>query len=681
VTGRWKTLKNPLIRLPFPVLLLFLVVLGTAWAADDEKTGSREGAEPAPPEVQGPVHELDTVVVRSSRIRESGDDPSSFTTVIRPEQFASQFRTTEDLISRTPGVNVKRYGGLGQLSTVSIRGSSSEQVLVLLDGIRLNTGEGGSVDFSTIPVESIEKIEVIRGGGTTLYGSDAIGGVVNIITRKPERPADLSAAFTYGSLNTLKGWLTASGKTKWVSGLMSFTHFQSDGDFRYVTPEFYLTNGQTEGGQEATRRNNEFFSDNLLLKADFALTRNMNLTLNNDFFYTDRGQAGTVYDLRLVAHQNLLRNLSHIRLEKRKLLFPDLNVFLTLFNQYDRNHFTDPERDDPIDTVTRDYAYGVQAGADLYVEFWKTSHGLAFQGEFQREQLEDDVLPGQESFGNPTRTSYQWHLQDEVVLPGERLSLVPAVHYEESTDFGGHWTGKIGAMAKPWQWLSLRTNFENSYRIPSFNELYFPDQGYIRGNPDLEPERGLNLDAGFGLDFSRFFFQAAYFRNWIEESIIWLPVTRNLVMPVNTGPVDQWGVEMDTEVRPLDFLFLSVNYTFLHAIAEQTGEQQSGRPRHTVNFRASLQNDLGEIYAEGQYMSSIPIHFTDTAKNWVNPRTVVDLGVTLNLLALPVLKRVEWMHKWTLNFEVKNVGNVSAYDTVFFPLPGRMFFVTILAGL
>jgi outer membrane receptor protein involved in Fe transport len=138
---------------------------------------------------------------------------------------------------------------------------------------------------------------------------------------------------------------------------------------------------------------------------------------------------------------------------------------------------------------------------------------------------------------------------------------------------------------------------------------------------------------------------------------------------------------MDAEVRPLDFLFLSVNYTFLNAIAEQTGEQQSGRPRHTVNFRASVQHGLGEVYAEGQYMSSIPVRFTDTAKSSVNPRTTVDLGVTLNLLAVPVLKRVEWMQKWTLSFEVKNVGDVSAYDSVFFPLPGRMFFVTILAAL
>jgi len=677
-------LRNDLRRLLLPWVLLLSLLPGTARAApedaaapaEDEATAAREGGEPA--------HELAPVVVRSSRIRETREDPSSFTTVIRPQQFASQFRTTEDLISRTPGVKVKRFGGLGQLSTVSIRGSSGEQVLVLLDGVRLNTGGSGAVDFSTIPLEAVEKIEVIRGGGTTLYGSDAIGGVVNIVTRSPkERTAGASAAFSYGSLNTLKGWLTAGGGTDTLDGLLSFTHFQSDGDFRYVTPEVYLNGVLQEGGQEGTRLNNQFYSDNLLLKADARLSRRTTLCLNNDFFYTDRGQPGTVFDPRLFAHQDLLRNLTQVRLDSRAFLLPDLNVFLTPFNRYDWNRFTDPAptQGNPIDTTTRDYAYGAQAGADFYLSFWNTAHGLAFRGEFQREELTDDVLAGEEGYGHPDRDSFQWHLQDEVVLLGERLSLVPAVHYDWTTDFGDHWTGRIGAVGKALPWLSLRANFENAYRVPSFGELYFPDQGYIRGNPDLKPEESRNLDAGLGVDFSRAFFQAAYFRNWIDESILWLPVSRTLVMPVNTGPVDQWGVEVDAEVRPLDFLFLSANYTFLHAIAQQTGEQQSGRPRHMVNFRASVQQDLGEIYAEGQYMSSIPVSYTNSARSSVNPRTVVDLGATLNLLALPGLKRAGCLKKWTLSLEVKNVGDVSAYDTVFFPLPGRMFFVTLLAGL
>ena len=196
-----------------------------------------EAPSPGTSTDQETAYDLGTILVREAKIRQARDDPASYTTVILPEQFASRFRTTEELLSRTPGVSIRRFGGLGQFSTLSIRGSSSEQVLVLVDGVRLNTGEGGSVDFSTIPLDMIERIEVIRGGGTTLYGSDAIGGVVNIVTRKAADKAEARATLTYGSYDTIKGSVTGSGSLGNFSGLLSLTHMQSDGDFAYETPE------------------------------------------------------------------------------------------------------------------------------------------------------------------------------------------------------------------------------------------------------------------------------------------------------------------------------------------------------------------------------------------------------------------------------------------------------------
>jgi iron complex outermembrane receptor protein len=151
------------------------------------------------------------------------------------------------------------------------------------------------------------------------------------------------------------------------------------------------------------------------------------------------------------------------------------------------------------------------------------------------------------------------------------------------------------------------------------------------------------------------------------------------IEPVNTGPVDVWGVELDTEYRPWNPLFLTANYTYLHAIAEETGEQLNGRPRHTVNCKASLQEDIGEIYAEMQYLSEIPVRSTSTGTIAVNQRAVLDLGITLNLTELPQLNEVDWLRKWTIGFEVKNVNDASVYDALNYPLPGRMFFVTLHA--
>ena len=669
-----------------------------------DETGSSSGSGPSvgPGSPGGrpsgpPAYELEPVVVRSSRIREAQDDPSSFATVIKPDEFASQFRTTEDVLSRTPGVNIRSANG--QFSTVSIRGSSAEQVLVLLDGVKINTGEGGSVDFSTIPLESVERIEVIRGGGTTVYGSDAVGGVVNIVTRKPSGKPAVSAAATYGSLDTVKGWVTGSGGGERASALVSVTHFQSDGDFDYETPEVWVNGRKFLESREGRRLNNDFFSDNVLAKADFSLARDLTLKLNNDLFYTERGQPGSIFDPRGEARQNLFRNLTHLKVEKQDLVLDDLRATVDLFNRYDRNHFRDPNPGqgvpsgpgvpglNPIDTVSRNYAYGVEAGADLYRTLWKSEHLASFRGELRREQLYDAVESWQKGYDDPVRTSYEWRLQDEVVFLENRLSLLPAVRYEESSDFGHHWTGKIGVTARPWPWLYLKSHFENTFRKPNFSELYYPDQGFIRGNPDLQAERGRNLDAGFGLDFPRFFFEAAYFRNWIEESILWIPVSFWTLAPVNTGPVDQEGVELDTEVRPLDFLSLTANYTLLDAVTRETGEQQDGRPRHTVNFKASLRGKLGELYSEVQYLSRIPVHFTETSRIAVNERVLLDLGVTLNLLSLPLLERLgspgrgPRLNKWTLTFEVKNATDASVYDSQYFPQPGRMFFVTLHAAM
>ena len=663
-------------------LLVVLSLMGVEARAEDEP-----GPSPKEGTSQEQVYELRPVVVRSSRIRQTEQDPSSFATVIETKQFASQFRPTEDLLSRTPGISIKRYGGLGQFSTVSIRGSSSEQVLVLLDGVRLNTGQGGSdafggVDLSSIPLDAVERIEITRGGGTTIYGSDAIGGVVNIITKRPTERPELSASVTYGSLDTAKASLTGRGKKAWLAYLVSFTHLRSDGDFGYETPEIRNQGTVVLPSEERTRINNAFYSDNLLTKAECSITKELTLTVDNDFFYTDRGQPGTVFDVRENAWQHLLRNLTNIRLEKKQFLFPEADIHLTLYNVYDRSHFVDPTPSlgiQPIDTVRRDYSFGLQPGASLFSKTWGMEHLVSFLGGLDHEQLYVETPSSENAETSPDRTSYNWHLQDEIVVLDGRFSLTPAVRYEESTDFGHHWTGKIGAVAKPLKWLHLKSNYENSFRKPNFSELYYPDEGWIRGNPDLNPEKARNFDAGAGLDLPRFFFETSYFRNWIDESILWLPVSFYTVAPVNTGPVDSWGVEVDTEYRPWDPLFLSANYTYLNATAEETGQQLNGRPRHTVNAKASLQGKRGEVYTELQYLSDIPLHYTSSSRLAVDGRAIADLGATLNLLSFSYLDRLNWFRKWTLTLEVKNVGDVSAYDAQNFPLPGRMFFCTMHA--
>jgi vitamin B12 transporter len=672
---------GPFRRSPASAVLLFLSLLwlvAVGVCPGQSLAGAEEVPEGEPGE-QEPAYEIEPTVVRAVRIREARDDPSSFASVVETEMYKGHFRTLPDLLSRQPGVNLRQYGGLGQLSTVSIRGSSAEQVLVLLDGIPLNTGEGGSVDLSTIPLDAIERFEVIRGGGSTIYGPNAMGGVVNLVPKSPKGVPESNALFSYGSWDTLKGAATSMGKVKGLDYLVSGTYLQSDGDFGFETSEVIVGDEVVRPSRQRTRINNDFASVDLLTRAGLSPWQNLKVDLSNEFFNTDRGQPGFEENQQPFARQDNLRNLSYLRFVNPKTFGAWSKTQAKVFLRYDRIRFTNPEPiTNPTDTLSKDYAFGGDAELEMYGSFLRSQHlgrlGLTLQGE----ELRDEVLEGQEGYGDKNRTTVSGSLQDEIVLPGERVSLLLAGRLEHDDDEGTNPTGKIGLLWKCLKKAHIKANVENVFRLPTFRELYYPDQGWIRGNPDLDPERGVNVDFGFGFDLSRVFFEAAGFHNDVKDTILWLPVSPFTIQPVNTGDVEIWGAEADWEARPWDFLSLMVNYLYLDAEVEETGEQMPGRPRHTVNARGSVEGLYGELYAELQYTSDIPVTANgDVVLGW---RTVVDLGARLNLLALPRLREWKQVDSLSVGLDVKNVGDVSIKDFRGLPLPGRAFFGTIQAS-
>lgn len=645
---------------------------GYVLAEQEEQAG--EGQEQIAP------YELEPILVRTVRIRQAERDPSSFASVLETEPYQAHFRTVPDLLSRQPGVHLSQFGGLGQFSTVSIRGSSAEQVLVLLDGIPLNTGQGGSVDLSTIPMESLDRIEVIRGGGSAIYGPDAMGGVVNLVTKRPGETPEVDGLFTYGSLQTVKGAASARGRTGDVGYFVSATHLQSEGDFSYDTLDIRTEAGQPlQRPEQRERVNNDFSSQDLLARVTFAPWKNLELDVSNELFHTERGQPGFAENPSAYARQRYVRDATYIKAAVPRFLGESSRLSGTLFQRFDRIRFRDPDPSlgNPINTTSRNYAYGGNLEWGLYGEALSCEHMTALGWDIEQEDLRDDVAAGQAGFGSRGRTTNSVYGRDEIVLPGGKVSLLGAWRIEHSGREGTHPSGKVGFVWKFFWKAHFKANFERAYRRPNFTELYHPDQGYIRGNPDLDAERSTNVDFGFGLTLPRLFFEAAGFHSRVEDSILWLPVSAFTVQPVNTGRVRTWGAEVDVEARPWDFLGCTVNYTYLHAQSVETGLQLPGRPRHTVNGRVSIDRPLGSVYGEIQYVSSIPVVSTgELALRW---RTVADLGARVNLEAVPGLGTIPWVRSLSAGLDVKNVGDVSYRDAQNFPLPGRMFLGTVQA--
>jgi vitamin B12 transporter len=612
------------------VFLFFLLIYNNGFAQDEKV--------------------LEPVIVEEAPLKPPLNYPSAFSTILDLKDFSGEYNTTSEILSFSPGVVVRDFGGFGQLKTLSIRGSSNDQVVILLDGIRLNSPLGGGVDLSTIPVDYVDKFEIIRGGASALAGSDAIGGVVNIVTKKTDKPfTSLSA--TYGSFETLLLNASRAQKIGNLGYFLSYTHAQSNGDF-----EFKSVNDLT-----VKRINNEFHSESFLGKLDYDLD-GWKIGFLNEFFYDDRGVPGLGEFQQPDANQKDIRNLTSVNISKEGFLKPDIDFDLVLYNRFDNLKFKNPEPTlgPPIDTLSKIFTFGATPRLTWYAPF---NQILTIATDFR-----GDVLRNEE-FGNPDRFTYSFFASDEISLFEDLIQINPLVRYdlyrtsaETSTTEHG-FSPKLGVILNPINYISLKGNIGRSFRAPSFGELFFPEEGFIGGNPNLKPETSFDFDFGFIFSHPRIGFEINYFRNKIDDLILFVFVSAQRIEPLNVGNAKEQGIETSLILRPFEFIELFAGYTFLDGELDETGAQLPGRPRNKFDLRAVLKQRHLKLFWETHYEDKIPLTPFPNSQT-TDARTTFDVGAT-----------GEWW-KLFVTVEVKNLfNNLDVRDALDFPLPGRTVFV------
>ena len=608
---------------------------------------------------------LEPIIVEETPLKPPLDYPSAFSTVIDLEDFGGEYNTTSEILSFSPGVFVRDFGGFGQLQTLSIRGSSNDQAVVLLDGVRLNTALGG-IDLSTIPLDYVEKFEIIRGGSSALVGTDAIGGVVNIVTKSTDKPFTFGSV-TYGSFNTLSINLSRAQKFKNLSYLFSYAHTQSKGDFEFESVNDIIL----------SRINNEFLSESVLAKLEYDLN-GWKVGFLNEFYFDDKGVPGLGEFQQPNSNQQDVRNLTSIKLLKEKFIRDDIGLEIVFFNIFDQLKFTnpDPTIGIPIDTLQRDFAFGIDPKLTWFAPF---NQIVTFATEIKEEILTD------KDFGEPKRFTFSAFLSDEIHLFDDLLIIIPIIRYdlittsaEEQEDFPPGIIGnsrvvnttesafspKLGIIISPLRYLSIKGNVGRSFRVPSFNELFFPEEGFIGGNPDLKPESSIDFDVGLVFSHPRIGFEINYFRSSIDDLILFIFVSAIRIEPLNVGEVTQQGIETSVVLRPINFIELFAGYTFLDGELEDTGAQLPGRPRNKFDLRGVFKYRFLKLFWETHFVGKIPLSpFPNSATT--DASTVSNVGGT-----------VEWK-KVFATLEAKNVfNNLDVQDALDFPLPGRTIFFT-----
>jgi len=655
-------------------LVAFLLALRTS--AD----GSSADERPADAARSGP--RTGAVVIEAPRPPRAPGDPTSFTAVIEADTYAGESLRADALVERAPGVQVRRFGGPGEPSEVSIRGISGPRVVVLLDGIRINSAQSGTVDLSTIPPELIERVEVSRGGGSVQNGSDAIGGVVNIVTRRASAKPTLSLDLDGGSFGTWKASLAGTGRVAGSEVVLGYDLLHSDGDFPFQTPENVLDGVPVGTGGETLRRiNNEVDNHAVLARVGRPLGEHWRLEASDQTFYGSAGRPGPANGQGELggqsptAHQRRTRNVFDLELSGAEVGPADaFDASLRFFHRYDRSRFfdRDPGPAAQVDTDNRNHAVGVRAEG-----VWSEELGAVLPESSLGLELREDLLRAK-TFTDRERTTVGLFLQQSLAFFAERVLLAGGLRLDHTDGFGVQWIPRFGAELELLPGLRLRGNAERSYRVPNFDELFF-DERFIRGNPNLRPEDARNYDVGLELGYASFGWERlaflrdvalelAWFRNDIRESIVFQQVSNEVVAATNIGAARSQGVEISWSSEWAGWLEFSGSYTRIDAERE-AGTPIPGIADRELSLRFVLRppSERFKIVAERHFTDDIPV--SESGGSRVLARTTWDLRATLELvglwgLALPA-------ESLELRFAATNIGDQSVRDTLFFPQPGR----------
>lgn len=576
---------------------------------------------------------MEEVVVTATKTKEKRKDvPNSVIVIDELAIKESTARSVGELMANKPGIDWRtrgNYGGANQ--TIQIRGMDANATQVFVNGVSLNSPSLGSADVGIIPLNNIERIEVVKGSGSLLYGSGAMGGTVNIFTKRPKRDRmDFRADAGYGSQNTYQ--LSAE------QGMFVF------GDFGY-----YLTANrhETDGFRDNGDLTHNDVSLNLVLDKGDAL----NISLYGDYIDREFGQPGVkppdgIQDYYINGQKFYNSDSAslvdrhedddgHMVLQLKnkptKWLYFNLKGDYTYMESYNfrRNPMAvwPKAAGEGEETWVTNEVLGAEG--NVLIEPFKGA-GLLMGAEYKnydhkREQADiNDTggsVPGTK-ISQKNRVFTKAAFAEAQYRPNHFLKVLFGIRQENHSFFGHENIPRYGLIINPLTNTTLKMTRGKHFRAPTTNDLFWPDDGWTRGNPDLKPEKGWHTDITLEHDHfnNKLFLTLTYFDWDLENKINWaentsfptaIPGTFKWT-PSNVDNYDAKGVEIGTKIGPFFNSILSLNYTYLDAEEKKKGyavRQSLYTPNH--QFKGDLTHWLNTgltVTATVRYVGKRPFY-------------------------------------------------------------------------
>ncbi|HVP34655.1 MAG TPA: TonB-dependent receptor [Steroidobacteraceae bacterium] len=598
-----------------------------------------------PPYSQPSAGELQQVIVTAARAPEPADQSLfSVTVLTRADIEARQVLSVPDLLADLAGINIDQSGGLGQQSSVFIRGADSDHTLLLVDGVRVGSATLGTAPFEIIPLEQIDHIEVVRGPRSTLYGSDAVGGVIQIFTRQAGEPGatfggsamtgsyDTHEFAGYGAARGREAWGSISGDVLTTAGIPACLPSAVAGCFDPAAPQ--VPDGHQN--RSASASGGLRLSDQLTASADVLYTHGWT-AFDGDGFDDRLDFEEKVFSARL---EQSLGSSWHVKL-------------LAGRDEDDERDFLDSTPVGTFDTVRN--SLGLQADGKL-----GSAVRLVSGVDYEDVHIDSDT-PYEVTSRTTKAVFAELHadLADWTALAGAR--------FEDNEQFGDHWTENLGLTRTLAPGLRLVLTWGTAFRAPTLDELYFP--GF--GNPDLKPETSQSYEAGLDGEQGALRWSLHAYQTTIDDEISIDPLT---FLPVNINQSRIRGVELQGDWHSADWV-LGGQATALQPLNLTPGPEYGNllprRPEQSasVNVRRLLRS-APSARADG----SVGVVARWEGRRYDDLANALPMG---GYLTVDLLGECNLGAGWTLQGRVANVFDRSYQTAAYYEQPGRSYGVTL----
>ena len=573
----------------------------------------------------------------------------SNTIVVREEEInQTNAKNVGELLDRLTTVEVGHYGTLGSIKNLRIRNSTADQVLILLNGVPLSGSGKGAINLALIPTESVERIEIIQGSCSALYGANAVGGVVNIITKKAkETKPKILSNISYGDFNTYILNAEAHYNTQDLSLNINASNKHSDGwreNSKYDSLSGYAN-------FSLPVLYGKFTLDTLINKSKVGIPGFATIPMS-DWDGEKEKEASTPYAKQY-------DDLYFVGLSYDSKIFTTKISYNNQKLVYDNSE--DPFWPDKTDSILNTISF--LNTISLPYKFFVSLN-------YEYTQIDQKYLLNPNDNFKKDVSNIGVALQKDITY--SKLSIVPTIRWDSNSLFGNKFSPQVMFV---YNLADTKFSFSagTSWRAPTFLDLYWPDQIWVKGNPELKPEESYSVDLGFEQNFEKVVkIKLNPFYRYIKDQIRWYPVDPTDLLsawtPSNVDETIAQGVEVGCEIIPVKSFNNKLSVLISDNRIRKKGEEEKGWQKQAYSplFNAILTSKLSLPY-EVDLLNNLK--YTDTQYSSDD-----ETGIKLNSFVLWNVRIQKNLSKLvSLYLQVNDLLNQKGVNRAGYPQPGRNY--------